>query len=442
MIVQKFGGTSVGKPERMHHVAALVNDNKRKIVVLSAVSGTTNALVKMGATFMAKKDDEAKALVKDLYMFYNDFITKLYTTPQALAKGQKYIDDTFHYLGSFTSANFGVNEERIFLAQGELISTHLMSYYMEEKGMSVALIPALEFMRSVESEPDMKYIEENIKKFTDKHKENILLTQGYICLNEFGQIDNLKRGGSDYTASIVGAAVRAEVVEIWTDIDGMHNNDPRIVKGTTPVHEISFDEAAELAYFGAKILHPTCIVPAQQRNIPVKLLNTMEPQAKGTTITEKTTPGLKAVAAKDGITVIHIKSTRMFLAYGFLSKVFAIFEKYKTSIDMITTSEVSVSLSIDNTTNLAQIQAELEKFCLVEVETDQTIVCVVGQFEQKGKSVAVKVLEVLEDLPISMISYGGSKNNVSILLPSQYRDRAMIAIHEGVFLKISNKELA
>jgi len=435
MIIQKFGGTSVGKPERMHHVAKLVHDGTRKIVVLSAVSGTTNSLVKISNTFIERKENEAKQLINDLRVFYHDFVDKLYTSLDAKNKGLAFVNQTFDYLDSFQAKGFSSKEERIFLAQGELISTHLMYFYMQEQGISATVIAALDYMRTEEGEPDMVYIEQNLVRLIDKAKENILITQGYICLNEFGEIDNLKRGGSDYTASIVGAAIDAEVVEIWTDIDGMHNNDPRIVKNTTPLHEISFEEAAELAYFGAKILHPSSVLPVMKKNIPVKLLNTMQPEARGTTITENAPRGLKAVAAKDNITAINIKSTRMFLAYGFLKKVFEIFEVYKTPIDMITTSEVAVSLTIDNTANLDRIVASLEQFCTVEIERDMTIVCVVGQNLTDDTKMAFTILDQLKTVPVRMVSYGGSKNNISILLPTTYRDKALNAIHEGVFLK-------
>jgi aspartate kinase len=307
---------------------------------------------------------------------------------------------------------------------------------LEEAGVDSVLLPALNFMRIDENEePDMKYIETHIQLELDKYKDSkLFITQGYICRNAFGDIDNLKRGGSDYTGTIIGAANRSDEIQIWTDIDGMHNNDPRVVDKTYPIAELSFDEAAELAYFGAKILHPTCILPAQMRNIPVRLLNTMQPQAKGTLISSKSTKdSIKAVAAKDGITVIKIKSVRMLLAYGFLRSVFEIFERYKTPIDMITTSEVSVSLTIDNVKNLDAIVTELQEFCSVEVDTDQTIVCVVGNFTAEQQGYAVRILEALKNIPIHMISYGGSENNVSVLIDSKLKKDALIALNKGLF---------
>jgi aspartate kinase len=322
------------------------------------------------------------------------------------------------------------------LAQGELLSTAMFHYYLEEIKIDSVLLPALNFMRINENEePDMKYIEQNAASELAKYPASkLFITQGYICRNSFGEIDNLKRGGSDYTATIIGAAIRAEEIQIWTDIDGMHNNDPRIVKDTHPIAELSFDEAAELAYFGAKILHPTCILPAQVKNIPVRLLNTMQPDAKGTVITSKVSgDSIKAVAAKDGITAIKIKSGRMLLAYGFLRSVFEIFERYKTPIDMITTSEVAVSLTIDNTKNLDAIVKELKEFCTVEVDSDLTIICIVGSFTAEKEGYALKIFDALKNIPIRMISYGGSENNVSVLVDTKLKNDALVALNKGLF---------
>lgn len=436
MRVLKFGGTSVGSAERMHALVQLINDKVPKIVVLSAMSGTTNNLVEIGAALYAKENDKAKQLIDALNKKYNDVIKQLYKTEKALNKGKELIDSHFTYLHSFTMDMFTVNEERAILAQGELLSTAMFHYYLEEIGVDSVLLPALNFMRIDENEePDMKYIETHIQKELTKYPNaKLLITQGYICRNAFGEIDNLKRGGSDYTATIVGAAIKSDEIQIWTDIDGMHNNDPRVVDKTHPIAELSFDEAAELAYFGAKILHPTCILPAKDRNVPVRLLNTMQPEAKGTVITSKATgDSIKAVAAKDGITAINIKSGRMLLAYGFLRSVFEIFERYKTSIDMITTSEVAVSLTIDNTKNLDAIVKELEEFCIVKVDTDQTIVCVVGNFGAEKEGYAFRILEALKSIPVRMISYGGSENNVSVLIDSKQKKNALVALNKGLF---------
>jgi aspartate kinase len=436
MRVLKFGGTSVGSAERMHALVDIINDGVPKIVVLSAMSGTTNNLVEINNALHAKDNDKAKKLIDTMHSKYKEVVKQLYKTEKEQTKGNQLIDSHFDYLRDFIKDIFTVNDERAILAQGELLSTALFHYYLEEAGVDSVLLPALNFMRIDENEePDMKYIETHIQSELDKYKDSkLFITQGYICRNAFGDIDNLKRGGSDYTGTIIGAAIRSDEIQIWTDIDGMHNNDPRVVDKTYPIAELSFDEAAELAYFGAKILHPTCILPAQMRNIPVRLLNTMQPQAKGTLISSKSTKdSIKAVAAKDGITVIKIKSVRMLLAYGFLRSVFEIFERYKTPIDMITTSEVSVSLTIDNVKNLDAIVTELQEFCSVEVDTDQTIVCVVGNFTAEQQGYAVRILEALKNIPIHMISYGGSENNVSVLIDSKLKKDALIALNKGLF---------
>lgn len=436
MRVLKFGGTSVGSAERMHALVQLINDGVPKIVVLSAMSGTTNNLVEISTALYAKDNEKAKQLIDALSNKYNEVIKQLYKTEKALTKAKQLIDSHFDYLRAFTVDVFTANEERAILAQGELLSTALFHYYLEEINVDSVLLPALNFMRIDENEePDMKYIETHIQPELAKHPNcKLFITQGYICRNAFGDIDNLKRGGSDYTGTIIGAAIRSDEIQIWTDIDGMHNNDPRIVDKTHPIAELSFDEAAELAYFGAKILHPTCILPAQMRNIPVRLLNTMQPEAKGTLISSKATKdSIKAVAAKDGITAIKIKSARMLLAYGFLRSVFEIFERYKTPIDMITTSEVAVSLTIDNTKNLDAIVKELREFCTVDVDTDLSIVCVVGSFTAQKQGYAVRIFDALKNVPIRMISYGGSENNVSVLIDTKLKKEALVALNNGLF---------
>jgi len=436
MKVLKFGGTSVGSAERMHALVSLINNNEPKIVVLSAMSGTTNNLVEIATALYAKENDKATQLIDTLDKKYQEVIKQLYKSENALQKASELIDSHFNYLRSFTMDLFTINEERAILAQGELLSTAMFHYYLEEIKVDSVLLPALNFMRIDENEePDMAYIEINAKAELAKHPNiNLFITQGYICRNAFGEIDNLKRGGSDYTATIIGAAIRAEEIQIWTDIDGMHNNDPRVVDKTHPIAQLSFDEAAELAYFGAKILHPTCILPAQMRNIPVRLLNTMQPDAKGTVINATTTgDNIKAVAAKDGITAINIKSGRMLLAYGFLRAVFEIFERYKTPIDMITTSEVAVSLTIDNTKNLDAIIQELKEFCSVDVENNLTIICIVGSFTAEKQGYAFKIFDALKNIPIRMISYGGSENNVSILVDSKLKKDTLIALNQGLF---------
>lgn len=436
MKIFKFGGTSVGSAERMHALAKLIDDKSPKIIVLSAMSGTTNNLVEIAAALYLKENEKASSLIKALKTKYETVIKQLYKTEVGLNKGKGLLESHFGYLHSFTIDLFTINEERAILAQGELLSTALFHYYLEEININSTLLPALNFMRIDENEePDMNYIERNMKQELGKNPSaDLYITQGYICRNAFGEIDNLKRGGSDYTATLIGAAIQAEEIQIWTDIDGMHNNDPRVVEKTQAIAELSFDEAAELAYFGAKILHPTCILPAQNKNIPVRLLNTMQPQAKGTVISSRTTgDNIKAVAAKDDITAINIKSGRMLLAYGFLRAVFEIFERYKTPIDMITTSEVAVSLTIDNTKNLEAIKSELEEFCKVEIETNLTIVCIVGSFTAEKQGYAFRIFDALKNIPIRMISYGGSKNNVSILVDSKLKKDTLIALNKGLF---------
>ncbi|MBL56915.1 MAG: aspartate kinase [Flavobacteriales bacterium] len=436
MKVLKFGGTSVGSAERMKGVADIVVNDEPKIVVLSAMSGTTNSLVAIGDKLYADDKSGAKRAIADLEHKYFDTVQSLYIADEFKEKANLIIKEHFDFMKSFVVNVFNLFQERALLAQGELLSTKMFHLFLEERGVESALLPALDFMRiNRDEEPDMEYIREHAAQEIDKRKGiKLFITQGYICRNSFGEIDNLKRGGSDYTASIVGNAVNASEVQIWTDIDGMHNNDPRVVDKTKPVAKLSFDEAAELAYFGAKILHPQSIRPAAELGIPVKLLNTMDPKAKGTTISKETGEGLvKAIAAKDGITAIKIKSARMLLAYGFLRSVFEVFERFKTPIDMITTSEVAVSLTIDDTSNLDKIVSELEAFGIVEVDNDQSIVCIVGNMVSETEGVAINIFEALKNVPIRMISYGGSRHNVSLVVDGEYKQKALQSLNDGLF---------
>lgn len=436
MKVLKFGGTSVGSPERMRRLMDIINANDRQIVVLSAVSGTTNNLVDIASFLYDKKHEEANALIDILEAKYIDFIKELFPKAEYLKKSSQLITEHFNSIRAFTQDLFTVYEERIILSKGELISTALFTYYLEQEGHNAVLLPALDFMRLDEhSEPNIAYTTEHLTPLLKSNKNvNIFITQGYICRNHFGEVDNLKRGGSDYTASLIGAAIKADEVQIWTDIDGMHNNDPRIVSNTKPIRNLSFNEAAELAYFGAKILHPQSVFPAQRYNIPVRLLNTMEPNAPGTLISSALSDsGIKSIAAKDGITALKIQSSRMLLAYGFLRKVFEVFERYKTPIDMITTSEVAVSLTIDDDSNLTEILKELNDFGSVEIDKDQTIICVVGDFLASKSGYAAQVFDSLKSIPIRMISYGGSTNNISVLVNSNLKNDALIALHKGLF---------
>ena len=446
MRVLKFGGTSVGKPERMQHIAQLINDGVEKIVVLSAVSGTTNSLVEIHTAYKKEGKKAAHQLIDKLEAKYHPFIKALYSKNGSIKKATALIKEKFDLLRSFKSKKFGEADAKIILAQGELISTHLFLYYVQEIGLNATLIPALDFMKTTDGEPDLKFIAKKLRKTLVKSgKHQVYITQGYICMNEDGEIDNLRRGGSDYTATLIGGALPATEIQIWTDIDGMHNTDPRVVKDTFPIHELSFDEAAELAYFGAKILHPSCVLPAQKSGVPVKLLNTMEPMAKGTVISEivtSTPQRVKAIAAKDDITAIRIKSSRMLNAYGFLKKIFEVFENYQTSIDMITTSEVAVSLTIDDNSHLKAIVKDLKSFASVEVDKGQTIICVAGEFKQTEAGVAAKVINTLKKIPLRMISSGGSRSNISILLASKYKVKAMNALNEGLFGEILKQKRA
>jgi aspartate kinase len=434
--VLKFGGTSVGSAQRIKDLVKLTVNGAPKIIVLSAMSGTTNALVEICEALYNKELEKANSLTGALEKKYNDEIKALYSVPASILKAEQLILNHFNFIRSFTLDMFTVNEEKAVLAQGELLSTAMFHYYLEEQGHDSALLPALNFMRlDANEEPDLAYVEKYIKEELKKQEgHQLYITQGYICRNVFGEIDNLKRGGSDYTASIVGAAINSPEIQIWTDIDGMHNNDPRIVSQTHPIKELSFEEAAELAYFGAKILHPTCILPAKKRNIPVRLKNTMQPQAPGTMIANITTnEGIKAVAAKDGITAINIKSDRMLLAHGFLRAVFEIFERYKTPIDMICTSEVAVSLTIDNNRHLKEIAAELKEISQVEIDENQTIICIVGQLPKDKSGYAYRVLQALKDIPLRMVSYGGSSNNISVLVNGNLKKDALQALNKGLF---------
>jgi len=436
MKVLKFGGTSVGSPERMKKLLDIINPAERQIVVLSAVSGTTNSLVEIGQAYLAGDKAKAAELIKILKDKYEIFIKELFAKPEYLEQGKEVINYHFDLLSNLSNDLFTNIEEKVILAQGELISTTLYHVYLKEIGVPSVLLPALDFMKIDEdNEPIVDYITEHITPLLEVHPDNkLFITQGYICRNSFGEIDNLRRGGSDYTASLIGAAIRSEEVQIWTDIDGMHNNDPRIVKGTQPIAQLSFDEAAELAYFGAKILHPQSVFPAQKYKIPVRLLNTMDPKAPGTLITnESEKDKIKSIAAKDGITAIKVQSSRMLLAHGFLRRLFEVFERYRTSIDMVTTSEVAVSLTIDDTTHLAEIEKELLSFGTVDIDKNQTIICVVGDFGAEKHGYAARVLEALKHIPIRMISYGGSDHNLSLLLSTSDKTEALRSLHNRLF---------
>jgi aspartate kinase len=437
MKVMKFGGTSVGKPERMFQVRDLISrDNEPTIVVLSALSGTTNALVAIGDAMSSGNKTKAEELIDHLHAHYKTFLAELLKSDRIRSKALGIIQEHFDFLRIILRISFNDALNKDILAQGELMSTKMFSCYLEELGQSHVLLPALDFMSiDANDEPQVADIRFKLNKLLEQHKGvQTFITQGYICRNAKGEVDNLKRGGSDYSASLIAAAINASVCEIWTDIDGMHNNDPRVVAVTRPVEHLSFDEAAELAYFGAKILHPASIWPAQQFKIPVKLLNTMQPEAKGTVILEHAdSDGVKAVAAKDGIVMVKIKSSRMLLAYGFLRKIFEVFEKYRTPIDMITTSEVAVSVTIDSITHLDAISKELAPLGELEIISNQTIIAVVGNRLTHEGGLLQKLFTSLADLQVNMVSYGGSLHNISILVPTEHKNAALKSLNKGIF---------
>ncbi len=436
MKIMKFGGTSVGNPERMKALIPLIKDDEQKIVVLSAMAGTTNSLAEIAELLYADNINEASVRNNNLRSEYHQVVEELFDTESFKKSGHELIDSHFEYIRNFTLRVFTKLQEKAILAQGELISTSLFHLLLKEKNINSTLVPALSFMRiDKDGEPDSFYIEENIERELKNYlSENIIITQGFICRNAYGEIDNLKRGGSDFTASLIGAAVNASEIQIWTDINGLHNNDPRFVENTKVIRELSFDEAAELAYFGAKILHPSSVNPAKEKNIPVRLKNTMEPEDIGTLITSSSIlQDYKAVAAKDGISVLRIRSDRMLMAYGFLRKVFEIFEVYRTPIDMITTSEVAVSITIDNSDFIKQIAKDLKELGTVEVEENQTIICIVGDFRTQRTGSAPEIFEALNTIPLKMISYGGSPNSLSLLIDTSNKIEALRLLSKHLF---------
>lgn len=436
MKVLKYGGTSVGSAERFKHVAGLITNGEKQIVVLSAMSGTTNALAEISSCFYKKDTDGANEIISKLERKYASEIDLLYTSDAYKEQALELVTFHFKFIWSFAEGPFTPFEEKEVLAQGELISTGMMNLYLHETGVESVLLPALDYMRTnKDAEPDMDYIHEKLNHLLASYPDTVLfITQGYICRNAYGNIDNLLRGGSDYSASLIGAAIRADEIQIWTDIDGMHNNDPRFVQGTTPVRQLNFEEAAKLAYFGAKILHPTCILPAKMYNIPVRLLNTMEPEAPGTLISNTAEKGkIKAVAAKDHITYVKIKSERILPVHSFLSTVFDTFASYQTPIDMVTTSEIGVSVTIDNNAKLQEIVSELEKYATIVVDEDMVIICVVGDLEWQNIGFEASIINALKDIPVRMISYGGSNSNVSLLMKASDKQQALQALSSSLF---------
>lgn len=439
MIILKFGGTSVGTPQGMNQIREIITkDHNKKLVVLSALSGVTNTLVEIGERLRKKEHDQATKVIKKLQKRYDEFLEELFETNVFKNKANSIISDSMDFIKSCLEKPFTNSIDKELLAQGELMSTNIFHLHLQEHELNSALINALDFVRTdAFSEPDEAFINKELSDILMKQpaETNLIITQGYICRNAEGHIDNLKRGGSDYTASLVGAALNADEIQIWTDIDGMHNNDPRVVDKTFSIPQLSFEEAAELAYFGAKILHPSCIRPAQKKTIPVRLKNTMKPEAPGTLIHTKegSGEGIKAIAAKDGIVAIKVKSLRMLMAYGFLRRVFEIFEKYKTPIDVITTSEVAISVTIDNIYYLDSILSELRPFGEVEVDQEQSIICLVGNMVAEKPGLVSKIFAALQDVPVRMISYGGSRHNISVVVDTQYKSEALKKLNDGVF---------
>ncbi|MDE7458567.1 MAG: aspartate kinase [Muribaculaceae bacterium] len=436
MKVLKFGGTSVGTADRIKHVARLIQSDSQNIVVLSAMAGTTNTLVEIADYLSKGNTPGAQETLNHLNLKYNNVIDALFDPPGAHSRAKAVIGERFSYIRALVRGEYSLAVNKEILAQGELMSTAMMDIYLNEQGVKSVLLPALDYMRTdVNGEPDMKYVSTRLKRLLDLNRDaEVFITQGYICLNAVGEVDNLKRGGSDYSASIIGAVVDADEIEIWTDIDGMHNNDPRYVENTSPVGELNFEEAAELAYFGAKILHPNCVLPAKLANIPVRLLNTLDPKARGTVIYNMPPDGkIKAVAAKDNVTAIKIKSGRMLLAYGFLHKVFETFEKHQTSIDMMATSEVGVTVTIDDESHLAALVDDLKNFGTVTVDRDMVIVCVVGDLEWHNCGFEAQAVAALKDIPVRMISYGGSNYNISIVIRSCDKIEALKRLSSALF---------
>ena len=433
----KFGGTSVGSPDRMKNVASLITESgDPTFVVLSAMSGTTNSLIEISNYLYKKNPDGANEVINKLEKKYMQHVEELYSTDEYKEKTREFLREEFKYMRSFTKDIFTSFEEKSIVAQGEIMSTNMVLNYLQEQGIKATLLSAFDFMRTDKNaEPDAQYIKEKLTAImTENEGYQIYITQGFICLNAYGEIDNLQRGGSDFTASLIGVALGAEEIQIWTDIDGMHNNDPRIVEETEAIRQLNFEEAAELAYFGAKILHPTCVQPAKYAGIPVRLKNTMDPAADGTIIDNVLRKGkIKVVAAKDNITAIKIKSSRMLLATGFLRKVFEIFETYQTPIDMVATSEVGVSMSIDNVKHLNDIVDELKKYGTVTVDSDMCIVCVVGDLDWSNLGFETLVLDAMKDIPVRMISYGGSNYNISFLIKESDKKRALQNLSDRLF---------
>lgn len=440
MKVLKFGSACLASADMMKQVANVVVSVDRCMVILSAMKGTTKSLEEISNYLYRKNIEGANEEINKLETRLFTEVSGLYSNETSKTQAIGFVSETINYIRSFTKDLFTLFEERIVLAQGELISSGLFELLLKEKqGDKVVLLQAADFMRTDKNkEPDPLYIKEHLIDLIEQNQpSSYFITQGYICRNAYGEIDDLRTvGGSDYSASLIGAALGVSEIQIWTDLDRMQNNNPDVVATARTIEQLSFDEAAELAYFGDKILHPSCVLPAKMANIPVRLMNLYLPEAQGTLISNNTEQGtIKAVAAKDNIIAIQIKSGKMLLAHGFLRKIFEVFDYYQTSIDMIVTSEVGVSVTIDNSRNLQQILDDLKKFGTVSVDEDMTLVCIVGDLDWKNVGVEAKVLDAVRELPIRMISYGGSNYNISFLLRKENKIAALQLLNEKLFLR-------
>jgi len=436
MKILKFGSASIATADKMKNVANIIMDGRNNIIVLSSMRGTAEALAEISDYLYKKNQEGAIEIINRLEKTYRELIQSLYSEDNTKVKAEEIVSAKFDYIRTYTKDLFTLFEERVVMAQGELLSSELFHLYLTERGVNVILLPALDFMRTDKnSSPDPVYIKDKLTALLNAAEgTDLYITQGYVCRNAYGEIDDLRKGGSDYTASLIGVAVGADEIQIWADVDVMQNNDPRYVVGTRAISQLNFDEAAELAYFGTKILHPSSILPAKLADIPVSLKNIEQPNASGTLISNETEArAIKAVAAKDNITAIKIKSGRMLLAHGFLRRVTEVFENYQTSIDMLATSEIGLSLTIDDDRNLQLILDDLKKYGTVSVDADMVIISVIGDLESEDTSFAANILNAVKGISIRMISYGGSKYNFSFLIARKDKERALQILNDKLF---------
>lgn len=436
MKVLKFGSAAIGSVDKIQAVASIVEKEKNNIIVLSSIKGTAETLAEISKYLYNKNQEGAFELINQLDDTYTSLISDLFETEEYRVKALKFIRWRIDYIRSFSKDLFTLFEERIVMSQGELISTDIFSFYFSERGTKAITIPALDFVRTDKnSVPDQDFLKEQLGPLLNVSEDvDLFMTQGYICRNVYGEIDDLRKGGSDYTASLIGSSLKLEEIQIWADVDVMQNNDSRYIKGTKAIRKLNFDEAAELTYFGEKILHPSSILPAKIANVPVRLKNTMNPDAEGTLISNDTDPGvIKAVAAKEGITVIQVRSAKMLLAHGFLRRILEVFDDYQTPIDMLTTSEVGVSITIDDARRLRDITDDLKKYGTVSVDEDMAIVCVIGDLNWLNIGFESQIADALKDIPIRMISYGGSNYNMSFLVRKKDKEKSLNLLNNKLF---------